>query len=276
MGRRRNSDGLLDDLLAIAMKLPWWVSLFIALMAYILLHAYVRTTETPPKDVAAMGQYASHMIWRTFAMFFQYVIPFIFVFGAGLSAFQRKKTKERYDQTREIGTRSALLDMSAEQFERLVGEHFRRRGFQVRQRGGAMADGGVDIELTRGTEKFLVQCKQWRATKVSVGVVRSLYGSMAAYGASGGFVVSSGDFTADAAEFASGRNIELVDGSKLTTQMRDTELEANRPLRNIAPQCPKCGVGMVRRTAQRGPKAGKAFWGCVHYPKCTGIRGDDP
>ncbi|MFO7695649.1 MAG: DUF2726 domain-containing protein [Anaerolineae bacterium] len=28
------------------------------------------------------------------------------------------------------------------------------------------------------------------------------------------------------------------------------------------PTCPHCGVPMVRRTAQRGPHAGEAFWGC--------------
>lgn len=274
VGRRRNSDGLLDDLVAIAMKLPWWASLLIALAVYLLLHAYVRTSEVPPKDMAAMGQYAGHMLWRTLAMFFQYLIPFAFVLGAGLSAFQRKKTKERYDRTREIGTRSALLDMSWEQFESLVGEHFRRRGYQVRQRGGVTADGGVDIELMRGTEKFLVQCKQWRSTKVSVGVVRDLYGAMAACGAAGGFVVSSGEFTADAAAFVSGRNIELVDGSKLTAQMQTLEGAADGVLPRVTPQCPKCGAGMIRRIAQRGRNAGNAFWGCMHYPRCMGIRAE--
>jgi restriction system protein len=33
---------------------------------------------------------------------------------------------------------------------------------------------GVDLALTKGTEKFLVQCKQWKAYKVGVDVVREL------------------------------------------------------------------------------------------------------
>jgi hypothetical protein len=37
-----------------------------------------------------------------------------------------------------------------------------------------------------GSEEFLVQCKQWRAFKVGVVVVRKLYGVMAAKGAAGG------------------------------------------------------------------------------------------
>ena len=35
--------------------------------------------------------------------------------------------------------------------------------------------------------------------------------------------------------------------------------------------CPKCGTPMVRRTAKKGERAGKPFWGCSNYPKCRGI-----
>ena len=35
-----------------------------------------------------------------------------------------------------------------------------------------------------------------------------------------------------------------------------------------APTCPKCGVPMVVRTAGRGERRGKRFYGCPNYPKC--------
>ena len=38
----------------------------------------------------------------------------------------------------------------------------------------------------------------------------------------------------------------------------------------VSPECPRCGVGMVRRTARRGPNQGKKFWGCPKFPKCRG------
>jgi hypothetical protein len=38
-----------------------------------------------------------------------------------------------------------------------------------------------------------------------------------------------------------------------------------------APTCPKCNGQMVLRTAKRGPRQGKQFWGCVNYPRCRGI-----
>ena len=96
----------------------------------------------------------------------------------------------------------------------LVGEAFRVQGYSVAETGGG-ADGGVDVVLRKDREKYFVQCKQWRASTVGVPVVRELYGAMAAHGAAGGFVVTSGRFTKPAIEFAEGRNLTLIDGPQL-------------------------------------------------------------
>ena len=37
------------------------------------------------------------------------------------------------------------------------------------------------------------------------------------------------------------------------------------------PACPRCGSPMVLRTAKRGAREGKQFWGCSTYPRCRGI-----
>ena len=153
---------------------------------------------------------------------------------------------------------------------------------------GGGADGGVDLVLAWGNEKFLVQCKQWKAFKVGVDVVRELYGVMAAQGAAGGFVVTSGRFTADAAAFAQGRNVRLVDGAalhRLIGQARASmgasrsaglgprECAAARAVpAAAAPSCPVCAKTMVMRTAKRGANVGAALWGCVAYPTCRGTR----
>ena len=64
----------------------------------------------------------------------------------------------------------------------VLGEAYRLLGYRVTEIGGGGADGGVDLMLTKGGEKFLVQCKQWKAYKIGVDVVRELYGVMAAKG----------------------------------------------------------------------------------------------
>lgn len=40
---------------------------------------------------------------------------------------------------------------------------------------------------------------------------------------------------------------------------------------HVNPTCPKCGVPMVKRIANRGANAGQPFFGCPNYPKCREI-----
>lgn len=44
------------------------------------------------------------------------------------------------------------------------------------------------------------------------------------------------------------------------------------PTASATPSCPQCGSLMVRRMARRGRRAGRGFWGCSRYPRCTGTR----
>ena len=154
-------------------------------------------------------------MWVTMAFFGQLVIPVAFLIGAGVSAIKNRKRGMLISKVVGNTSAASLNDMSWGEFEMLVGEFYRRRGYSVAETGGSGPDGGVDLVLKKGSETFLVQCKQWRAYKVSVQTVRELYGVMAARGAAGGYVVTSGHFTDDAKEFASGRNIELIEGKVL-------------------------------------------------------------
>ncbi|HCY64086.1 MAG TPA: hypothetical protein DHV59_14945 [Oxalobacteraceae bacterium] len=54
----------------------------------------------------------------------------------------------------------------------LVGEAFRQQGYQAMENGGNGPDDGIDLILRKGDVLFLVQCKQWKAFRVSVDVVR--------------------------------------------------------------------------------------------------------
>lgn len=153
----------------------------------------------------------------------------------------------------------------------MVAEAFRQQGYRVIERGGDGPDGGVDLELHMGSDKYLVQCKQWKSQKVGVAIVRELYGVMAAEGAVGAFVVASGAFTEEAKNFADGRAIQLFDAKKLRSMIGRAP-SAVPVSEQTTPACPKCGSEMVRRTAKKGSNAGNQFWGCSHFPGCTGIR----
>ena len=190
----------------------------------------------------------------------QYLVPLMCLIAAGISAWRRKQRRELIAGVSEAESADALDGMSWREFEILVGESYRQQGYQVAELGGAGPDGGVDLLLTKGNEKFFVQCKQWKAYKVGVTTVRELYGVMAAKGATGGFVVTSARFTTDAVEFAQGRNIEHPETAAVATAQTSS------------PECPRCGASMQLRTARQGASAGSNFWGCTTYPKCRGTR----
>lgn len=156
----------------------------------------------------------------------------------------------------------------------LVGEAFRRGGYEVIETGGGGADGGVDLVLRKDRERYLVQCKQWRSYSVGVQVVRELYGVMAAKGAVGGFVVTSGVFSSEAKDFAAGRNIDLIDGAELheiIKRIQPASSHEEKILSMTGQLCPKCGSLMVMRTARQGANVGKSFWGCPNFPQCRGV-----
>jgi len=57
------------------------------------------------------------------------------------------------------------------EFELLVAEAYRRKGYRVAERGGGGADGGIDIELRAGGKTLVVQCKRWKTRTVGVAMV---------------------------------------------------------------------------------------------------------
>lgn len=280
---RKQKTSAAEDMMALVAMLPWWAGVILAALAYVVLHRIADQPVTPATQPGQLGTMVVQSAGRTAAFFGQYLVPVICLAGAGVSAWKRHRRQSLVDNVVRSDAASAVDGMSWQQFEHLVGEAFRMQGYEVVETGGGGADGGVDLMLSKGGERFVVQCKQWKAFKVGVGVVRELFGVMASKGSAGGFVVTSGRFTEEATRFARGRNIQLVDGLALVklirlsstaglTQSAAPKAETGFTEKSMAPICPVCSGGMVRRRAKRGASAGTPFWGCPAYPVCRGIR----
>lgn len=286
--RRRTSPA--EDVMDLVALLPWWAGVILAGLSYLLLHRIASQQIATGIQSGQMGAMVTQTLWKSLASVGQYLLPLLCLAGASISAWRRRVRRNLVTDVAQSKASDALDGMSWREFEMLVGEGFRLQGYQVMETGGGGADGGVDLVLTKpgksGGEKFLVQCKQWRAFKVGVDVVRELYGVMAARGATGGFVVTSGRFTEDAISFASGRNVTLVDGPKLYGLIRSVRSRTDSSPAQAAvvsaaqssaapiqaSSCPLCSKAMVRRTARRGANVGGEFWGCTAYPACRGTR----
>jgi restriction system protein len=144
----------------------------------------------------------------------QYLPPVLFLIAAVTSVLRRRKHRKLLAGVVASAAPDVLNGLTWREFEMLVGEAFRVRGYSVAETGRG-ADGGVDVVLRKDGEKYYVQCKHWRASQVGVPIVRELYGAMVAHGATGGFVVTSGRFTKPAIDFARGLNLTLIDGPQL-------------------------------------------------------------
>lgn len=196
MARKRKQSPF-EDLIDIAAMLPWWIGALLALIAYIVLHHYATAEVALSTSITQLGANVASQLGKTLAIFGQYLLPIAFLIGAGISAYRRHERVSLFTGAQGGSSPSVLNGMTWQEFEMLVGEAFRRREYMVSETGGGGADGGVDLVLRKDGEKLLVQCKQWKAFKVGVTTIRELYGVMAAGGAAGGFVVTSGVFTQD-------------------------------------------------------------------------------
>ena len=267
MSRKKS---FLDDLIT----LPWWFNLVLAAIVYFGLKYYVPTIEFKNPVFKGIGTVLPNQAG---------IFASIFVFTAAFSAFHAWRRGELLDRQTSV---KSIKDLPWKDFEYLVSEAYRRQGYAVQENLGGGSDGGVDLVMNKGGERILVQCKNWKSSKVGVTTVRELFGVMTAEGASGGIVVCSGHYTNDATEFAKGKPISLIDGAALSrlignvqkspkiqpSLIRDVQKsETLQPVVNDT-ACPVCHSPMVLRTAKRGKNAGQSFWGCSRYPKCRGTR----
>ncbi|HEX2492401.1 MAG TPA: restriction endonuclease, partial [Steroidobacter sp.] len=190
MARRRES------ILEVFFVLPWWASAIAALSSYLLLTYAAPAYFSGNVYTSALGSAA-----KAFAP----LVATVFMATALASWTRSLFIARKFNSQNGIDD---IRKLSWRQFESIVGEAFRRRGYSVIESGGG-ADGGVDLVLRRHGGKFYVQCKQWKAWKVGVKPIRELFGVITAGDAQGGFFVTSGEYTHEAREFATSAAIKL-------------------------------------------------------------------
>lgn len=277
MERERRS--VFDELIA----LPWPVALVVGGLGY----AGIRH-GVPAVFARQEGAFA-----QAFAAQGDMLVPVAWLFLAActlcalVAFFEARKRRRLLDGFTGL---ESLAAIGWREFEQLVGEAFRRQGFDVAETGLGGPDGGVDLILRKAGRRTLVQCKQWRRRQVPVNVVREMYGLLAHYDADAVRIAAVGGFTRDAARFATGKPITLIDGATLLALIRSVQVDTRpasperppapvlriapafdtaRPDAAATPDCPRCGTAMVERTNRR---TASTFWGCRAYPACRGTR----
>lgn len=236
------------------LQAPWWVSVITAAIAYFVMSHLLPSIDT--------GNQYINIVFKATAIpapFFAGIILMI----APFSLLNSRRKSEQLDRQKSI---ESIRQLHWRNFEELVAEAYRRQGYRVTE-GGFGADGGIDLELRNADEVVLLQCKQWKAQKVGVSVIREMFGILTASNANHVVVICSGKYTQQAIDFATDKPIELLDGNALVSLIHDVQTEPKiGSVQQTA--CPRCGGKLVERKAKRGPNAGSTFWGCSGFPKC--------
>lgn len=128
-----------------------------------------------------------------------------------------KRFVDEVDVLAELDQRPNLLKLSPTEFESLVQNLFAKMGLDTKQTRPSR-DGGVDCVAFDPRPifggKVVIQAKRYRST-VDVSSVRDLFGTVQNEGASKGILVTTSGFGPASYEFASGKPLELIDGSNL-------------------------------------------------------------
>ena len=123
-----------------------------------------------------------------------------------------------------MGTSSLddLYALDPVEFEHLVGTVFTALGYEVKvtKRSG---DEGVDLDLRRGDERSIAQCKRYRGT-VGQPAIRDFYGALVHEKAVRGYFVTTGQFSLAASTWAQGKPIALTDGVDLLSALEESGL----------------------------------------------------
>jgi len=253
----RRNEGILDDLA----KAPWWVSVILSAVVYVSL-----------KFVAPLIE-SENLVYKMLLTAAPPAAPFLaFVLfvPAPISFLISFRKKRLLDKQKDL---DSIKSISWKEFEELVAEAYRRKGYSVVENDGAGPDGGIDLILKKDGNLFLVQCKQWKSSKVNVQVVREMYGVMTAKHAHSVIIITSGLFTQEAKNFAVDKPIDLVEGNQLAVLIGSVQSKPNSVVAVSSPPaasdiCPVCGAELTLRTARKGKNPGAKFWGCSKFPAC--------
>ncbi len=279
--RRKTNDGYVANGL---LGIPWWSYPIIGIILCTVFYYY--TTYNP---VSLGSGFA--MSLAPLNIFF---IPVI-LFATGIMAYKtytiRNDRQVILEKQTSIGS---IQQLNWKQFEVLVGEYYRKQGYQVVENANSGADGGVDLRLHQNGTKTIVQCKHWKVAKVGVKDIREFYGIFMHEQAKQAIYITSGIYTEEAKIFVQGKPIVLIEGRQLAAMITSVngatpaqqtkpqapahkpaytkQAQALNPIELNIPACPKCGYEMILRHARKGDTAGSDFWGCTNFPRCRGTR----
>jgi restriction system protein len=223
-----------DNLIEVLSHCPWWVSVGLSASVYVVLRFIIPIIEFERALLRGLAGAAPAVALP---------LAITFIVPAPISFFNSLRKKKLVDKQNNL---DSIKSLSWKEFEELVAEAYRRKGYSVVENYGVGPDGGIDLVLKKAGNLILVQCKRWKTQKVDVRVVREMYGVMTAEHASGVIIITSGLFTQEAKIFAEGKPIDLVEGHQVVDLIKSAQGKPFPSVDAIQPQQEKTTCGELR------------------------------
>ena len=190
-------------------RLPWWTGMVFAALGWAGLHELAAVPEAAlaPAPFGRPGG-SSASGWRAAAGWGQYLLPLLI--GAATLWLRGRF------HTDAPGGSAGTRDLAAwRDFDAALCAALAQQGYQSVESGAARPDAGADRVLRKDRQTVLLRCRHWKVKKVTAGMVQAHCDAMAARGAEGGIVVTSGRFSREAIAYAQLHNVKLIDGPVL-------------------------------------------------------------
>ena len=165
------------------------------------------------------GHPAGSIAWAAICMCWPAVIAWHI--GKSVAEKRARNSKERQEAINivarairhERGKASFWLQASWRELEVQIAALFRRMGYSAKL-GPGSNDKGVDVLAEKGSERIVIQCKQYKSPAQRA-PVSELLGCVVAEGGSRGILICTAGFTESAQTYAMQHGIELWDLHRL-------------------------------------------------------------
>jgi restriction system protein len=126
---------------------------------------------------------------------------------------KRKRYLKRFKRLKQ------LKRLGWSEFEHLCRLLFEEEGWKVTENEKKGADGGVDLWMQKRRVRAIVQCKKYEDARVTIKVIREMYGLMYEYEVEHAFIVTTSEFTKECYRFVEDKEMTLVNGESLLTRI---------------------------------------------------------
>ncbi|HOV57284.1 MAG TPA: restriction endonuclease [Rhodanobacteraceae bacterium] len=131
-----------------------------------------------------------------------------------------RRLRQRQDEVESAIGLQLLHGLKWRELAHLLRQALRPRGYEPADEERAPGEGGFDLLMQRGTERYLVQCKHGGSYTIGAAAVRELLGLLEDQEAGGAILVTTGRFDAEAHAVARNRPVQLFEGVTLWRELR--------------------------------------------------------